>query len=307
MRYLQPSLESLLTQTHPDVEIIAIDDGSTDGSQAYLQSLRDRRVRLLSAGSRGIAAALNLGLSVATGEFIARQDADDVSYAERLARQSEYLTARPDIAVLATVVDYIDAVGAPIETDWTRRVRMQHDSITTPESLRALLPLTCCITHGSVMMRASALRAAGGYRERFAFAQDYDLWLRLAATHRFAKLPTPLYALRLHGERASERRRTDQLAAVIRAKLEFVRRAAPQLPMPARMYLTHANRGARAYRDVGRLLDFTPADSLRDADVVIVTDGDALETWADELRAAGPGWRREGNVFLPLEAEARAA
>lgn len=301
MPYLPIAIESLLAQTFGDFEIIAIDDGSTDGTADYLRGLRDPRLRSISPGGAGLAAALNAGLVEARGRFIARQDADDWSMPERFARQAAYLDAHQDITLVATCAGYVDGAGRPVDNAWTRTVRSQQDPAQSPDRILRLMPLTCCLTHGSVMMRAGALREAGGYDPAMVPAEDYDLWLRLLPHHKLAKLPDRLYAYRVHDEQSSTARRADQMARAIEAKLRYVRRRVPNLPRPVRLVLPCNDRGADLFRRVGPSEGYDPGikanAASRAADVVVVTDFSKVPYYARALAAASE-CQQFGNLFV---------
>jgi len=269
--YLPIALESLRAQTHADLEILVVDDGSRDGTVGYLRTVHDPRVRVLRSGGAGIVAALNLGLSHASGEFVARQDADDWSRPDRIARQVAFLRANVEIDLVATHAAFVDGDGRPVETPWTQDVRRWHEPATTPDRLRRLLPLTCCIIHGSVLARRDVLRSAGGYRSEFEWAEDYDLWLRLLPDHQFACLDERLYVHRIHAGQVSEGRRDEQLRRTLRAKLEYLRRTHPSLPRSARMAIVGNGHGATIYRELAPGQGFIDA-ALPDVDVVIATD-----------------------------------
>ena len=224
MPFLPAAIDSVLHQTFDDFELVAIDDGSTDGTAEYLQGLADRRVRVLSSPAAGLALALNAGLAVARGSYVARQDADDWSAPDRLARQVAWLDDRPDVDVLATAASFVDERGETVDSSWTRAVHAQWDAALSPEQIARLMPLTCCIFHATVLARTALLREAGGYDQATVPAEDYDLWLRLLPEHRFARLPERLYTVRMHAESSSAVRRAEQTARVIEAKLRYVRR-----------------------------------------------------------------------------------
>jgi glycosyltransferase involved in cell wall biosynthesis len=305
MPYLPEAIESLVNQSFGDFELIVINDGSTDGTAAYLAGIGDPRLRVISPGGVGLAAALNAGLAEARGSYIARQDADDWSMRERFATEVAYLDAHPEIAMVSTCAEYVDAAGNNIETAWTRTVRAQQDPAQTPEEILQMMPLTCCITHGSVMMRADVLREAGGYDQAMVPAEDYDLWLRLLPRHQMAKLPARLYAYRVHDDQSSTARRPEQMSRVIEAKLRYVRRQVPDLPHPVRLVLPCNDRGADLFRRVGPAQGYDPAIRAnavsRVPDVVVVTDFSKVPYYAEALAAAA-NCRQFGNLFVRNEA-----
>ncbi len=301
MPFLPAAIESLLNQTFGDFELVAIDDGSTDGTAEYLQGLADRRVRVLSPRRAGLASALNAGLAVARGRYIARQDADDWSAPDRLERQVAWLDDRSDVGVLATAASFVNQRGEPVDSTWTRTVHEQWDAALTPEQIASLMPLTCCIFHATVLARTALLREAGGYDQATVPAEDYDLWLRLLPQHRFARLPERLYTVRLHAGSSSLVRRAEQTARVIEAKLRYVRRQVPGLPWPVRLVLPCDDRGADIFRRVGPSLGYDPtnhagATSMSSA-VVAVTDFASLPGYTSTL-AATNDFQQFGNVFV---------
>jgi glycosyltransferase involved in cell wall biosynthesis len=304
--FLRAALDSLYAQTFGEFEIIVVDDGSTDNTWDALRDERDVRLRLAQSGGRGLGAALNHGLRLSRGEYIARQDADDESTAERLAIQTAWLDAHRDVAVLATCAEFMDADGRDVDNEWTRTIREQQDVATTPEELRALLPLTCGICHGSVLMRASAIRRIGGYREDYVPAEDYDLWLRLLPASRIAKLSDRLYRYRVHGDQSSAARRAAQLERVISAKLEYLRRTYA-LPHPARMAIADLTRGTQAYTDAAARFGFDLVEApvevpveMSGFDLFVVTDFSSLPRHAARFKPAILAGRvtREGNLFV---------
>jgi GT2 family glycosyltransferase len=195
--WLSSALASLARQTLADHEVIAIDDGSRDGSGELLDraARRDPRFVVRHTPARGLPAALDLALSLARAPWVARQDADDVSHRKRLECQFDWLEAHPDVDVLGTCVRLFPdgATGAGM-----RRWAAWHDSLLTHEAMRRELMIDSPLAHGTAMIRRSVLEAAGGWHER-GWAEDLDLWVRLFARGaRFAKLAQPLYGWRQH-------------------------------------------------------------------------------------------------------------
>jgi glycosyltransferase involved in cell wall biosynthesis len=318
--WLPEALHSLAAQTLPDFELLVIEDGSTDGTAEFLATWRDDRMQVISTGGMGIAQALNIGLEAASAPIVARQDADDLSAPERLRAQVEYLESHPGVQILASVADYIDEAATPVANDWVRTIREQQDPATTPDQIRALMPLTCCVTHGSVAARTAVLRAAGGYRVSMAPAEDYDLWLRLLPQTSFAKLPDPLYCYRMHPRQVMSRAADAQLAKALAAKFEYVRRVCPALPTLPRLAIAGSGRGANCYAALASRHGFdavrvsagfeaarleTLEDStvqrgtLESYDLLVVANFAEVDAYAEALQAHAGGAVRIGNFFIP--------
>lgn len=304
MPYLARAIDSILKQTWADFELLVIDDGSVDQTRPYLATVGDPRVRVLDTEDRGLAAALNAGLHEARAPYVARQDADDWSSPSRLAVQLAWLRQHPGIDVLATAVTFVDATDSPVSDAWTERVRTQWDTATTPAEIAALMPLTCCLFHATVMARTAVLRRAGGYDPTMVPAEDYDLWLRLLPQAQFARRSEALYTVRVHPASSSAVRRADQIERVITAKLRYIRRLAPGLPRRPSLALPCADRGAlffqRAAAREGFVVnanDGCRAHASAPADVVAVTDFSAVDGYASVL-TADDGYRQVGNLFV---------
>ncbi len=179
---LRQAVECILVQTFRDWDLIIIDDASTDSTPEYLASLRDPRIRILrNLTNLGIARSLNRGISESSGEYMARQDADDYSYPSRIEKQVSYLDAHPRVAVLAANF-YVVENGLPCRP--AQRVFADLD-------IRFGLLFENVIAHTSVILRRSAVLAVGGYPEDCRL-EDYELWLRIAEFAQFACLPEPL-------------------------------------------------------------------------------------------------------------------
>lgn len=190
---LPAALDSLLAQTLADFEIVAVDDGSTDGgaTRAVLCAYagRDARLRVLCRDHAGIVAALSAGLSAARGRYIARMDADDLCLPRRLERQAAFLDAHPEIGLVSCLAEFggdaAAARGYKAHLDWA-------NGLVAPEAIRLGIFRESPLPHPTVMFRAELPARLGGYRQG-PFPEDYELWLRwLDAGVAMAKVPERL-------------------------------------------------------------------------------------------------------------------
>lgn len=189
---LVESAESILNQSFQDLELIAVDDGSTDGSGARLSELaeRDSRIRVLRQENRGLTQALIRGCMESRGSIIARQDSDDRSHPNRLLEQVELLESDERIGFVSCTTQYLGPEGEPIAI-----IERPRDPA---EATRGLLDHRLGPpAHGSVVFRESLYHRVGGYREEFYLAQDSDLWLRMAEHAWIAYVPSLRYFRRL--------------------------------------------------------------------------------------------------------------
>jgi glycosyltransferase involved in cell wall biosynthesis len=204
--HLADAVRSVLGQTFPDFELLIIDDASTDGSAATLASFDDPRIRVIrNAVNLGLTRSLNRGLAAIDSEFVARLDADDLSFPTRLERQLAFLDANPDVGVLGTQGVPIDGHGRHL-----RRVEWWHREWERPGSGTAMdwyRMFDTPFIHSSVMFRRTLVREVGGYDESVELAQDADLWMRLARVTRLVNLEERLVAMRLTpGSRTADER-----------------------------------------------------------------------------------------------------
>jgi glycosyltransferase involved in cell wall biosynthesis len=243
--WLGEALASILGQSLVDLELIVVDDGSTDGTPTRLAALADPRVSVLQQSRGGQTAALNRGLRAARAPLIARIDADDVALPERLARQAAFMTAHPEVGLLGTAAREIAPSGAVVRT----LAPPCDDRAIRRELLRANP-----FIHSSVMFRRALIDTVGGYDESFAVAQDYDLWLRMSRVTRLANLAEPLVLRRLAPGRLSSARDTTRLRDEVVARLRALRSGASPAwsavfvakPLGALMLPTSLRRAARA-------------------------------------------------------------
>ena len=201
--YLRAALESALRQTVDDLELLVVDDGSTDTTPDVLAALDDRRVRVLRNDEQlGLAASLNRGLEEARGRFVARLDADDVALPRRLERQVAWMHANPETVVLGSAVCAIDDNGTPGAV---------HVMPTTPAAVRWHLLFSSPFFHPAVLVDRNHVERHGlRYDPSFSESEDYDLWARALAIGEGANLPEALVLYRVHAGQASHVRRALQ-------------------------------------------------------------------------------------------------
>ncbi|MEX2556617.1 MAG: glycosyltransferase [Actinomycetota bacterium] len=204
-RTLRQAVDSILRQDGPELELLLVDDASTDGSAAIVREYarRDARVTaVVHERNVGLAGTLNEGLERARYELVARIDQDDEALSQRLRVQAEFLGAHPEVAVAGSWVFHMGA-----RPDHDRLIRLP----TEPEEIAEILPRENCLYHPSVMLRRIVVLEAGGYRGEFKNAEDYDLWLRLARTHKLANVGQPLLRYRFSVDGMTLSRKWEQL------------------------------------------------------------------------------------------------
>src|SRR5215471_16822650 len=218
--YVRTAVDSILRQTHRELELLIQDDGSTDGTLAIVQDAAnsDNRVRMLPAFSsnRGVVAARNALVQSATGDFIAWMDSDDVSLPERLKTQIEFLERQPQFGAVGTAIQYTDANGTPREVE----------KFPPEPEKQATRPDICC---ASVMARRAASDDAGLFREVFSpGGEDQDWLLKMADKHKITNVDRVLYLYRRHGGLfARNRPAIDRLGVLARYAARVRRRGEP--------------------------------------------------------------------------------
>ena len=212
-RWVGEAVASVLGQTEGDLELIVIDDGSTDATPDVLAAVRDARLSVHRQPRTGLTRALNRALGLAGADLVARLDADDVALPTRLGRQRAFLAAHPEIGLLGTAAREVDEDGTPV-----REVRPPADDAALRRALIRANPFV----HSSIMVRRALLARAGGYDESLAVAQDYDLWMRLARLTRLASLDEVLVLRRLGPGRVSVEREEDRLRTEARVRWRAV-------------------------------------------------------------------------------------
>jgi len=211
------AVQSVLSQTAADLELIVIDDESSDATPAILKSFRDPRLRITRRARGGLTSALNAALRLARAPLVARLDADDVALPERLDRQLGFLARNPDVGLLGTAAREVDAAG--------REVAILRPPTGDAEIRRTLIRRNPFV-HSSVVMRRAVMEQAGGYDPAFPVAQDYDLWMRMSRVTLMANLPELLVVRRLLPGRVTAARHTERARAEASVRWRAVRSGA---------------------------------------------------------------------------------
>lgn len=203
-KFLREAVHSILNQSYGNLELIVIDDGSTDGTPAILESFSDARVKISRNPSNlGVPASVNRGLAETKGAFIVRHDADDVSLPERFGQQVAFLNTHPSIGLVSTDYWLIDDQNRILDF-----IRLPGENSTLQERLQK----GNLFASGSVMVRREIWEGVGGFRDAFLTSHDYDLWLRIAEVTEMANLQTPLFRYRFHSSSISRTKRALQFA-----------------------------------------------------------------------------------------------
>jgi glycosyltransferase involved in cell wall biosynthesis len=215
-KHLSEAIESVLYQTMPDFEFVIVNDGSTDRTVEVVNGFNDSRIRLIDQDrNEGVAFSASRACKVAVGTYIARLDADDVCSADRLAVEVEYLDAHPDIGVVGSWVEYVDANGAPYDV-WRTPL--------LPGVVHWDLLFGTCIANPTSMIRRTLMRDLGYYDVALrSYGEDYDFWARASDVTRLANIGLPLVKRRVWtgaiGHKAAEKQE-DVVRKVMRSMIE---------------------------------------------------------------------------------------
>jgi glycosyltransferase involved in cell wall biosynthesis len=230
---LPEAIESILSQTVEDLELIVVDDGSTDSTPEVVGEISDSRLRYLPLEHMGISKSLNRGLAEAAAPAVAVQDADDWSLPERLERELEVLDGRPEVAVVGARMREVDGSGSELEP---------RTAFAAREVNRALMHFNP-IPNSCAAFRRDVALSVGGYDERLRYAMDHDLWLRIADAHVVLTLDEVLAVRRMTGSNVAARAERAQLRETLAIRAATLRRrrtlaGATGLILPAVSYLT---------------------------------------------------------------------
>jgi glycosyltransferase involved in cell wall biosynthesis len=191
-KYIGEAITSVLKQSFRDFELLIINDGSTDHTVKIIESFDDPRIVLVHQENKGIASALNAGLALSRADYIARFDADDICYPDRLKIQYEFITSYPEYNIVGSAADYMDVDGHYIFT--------QHPVAHLNEEIQALQYTVCPFIHSSVFYKKEVILSNGGYNEHAYTFEDHFLWVNILKNTRACNLSQALIKVRLNPE-----------------------------------------------------------------------------------------------------------
>ena len=210
MPYLPKAVDSILAQTFEDWKFVIVNDGSTDGSAKYLESLKDPRIQVVTQENQGLAAALNNGLQHCDTTYVARLDSDDISLPNRLEEQVKYLDEHPEVGMLGSQFLRM----GPERCGFASSLPCDHTAIH-----KALLEARHAVCHPTIMCKTEVMKQIGGYWKH-PVAQDWDLYLKMCENTQVANLDKVLLKYRVHtgslnGKYLARIRRNQRFAAEI--------------------------------------------------------------------------------------------
>ncbi|MFQ2222915.1 glycosyltransferase [Aeromonas enteropelogenes] len=201
--FIRDSVNSILEQSYKNIELIIINDGSTDSTFDIIKSFSDERIRIISRENKGLIFSLNEGISLAKGRFIARMDADDISEPDRIERQVKFLEKNKDINIVGASVYLIDVLGEKIG---------DLDYHLSPFWVKLRLLFDSCICHPSILARRDVFDEVR-YDEDYQYAEDFKLWSEVVFNKNLniQSLKNKCLQYRVHGNSISASKHENQL------------------------------------------------------------------------------------------------
>jgi glycosyltransferase involved in cell wall biosynthesis len=216
-KYVGIAIDSILSQTFADFELLVIDDGSVDRSRDVVLAYNDPRIRLVCNNTNlGVSATRNKGIQLARGEYLAFLDSDDWAYPGRLAKQTAFLDTHPDYAAVGSWIEWMSEEGRP-----SGRIKRKP---TSPAKIAAWRLFQQGIENSASIARTDVLRAYR-HREEFDICEDFEIWARIAANHKLATLPEVLVRRRMHAGQLTQEnaaRTQERRMAIYAAQLQLL-------------------------------------------------------------------------------------
>lgn len=170
-KFLRESIDSILNQTFSNFEFVIVNDGSTDNTVDIINSYRDARIKLINQKNGGVSNALNTGLKHATGKYIARMDADDISHPERIEKQYKFIQNNPEYVIVGSDANYI--------TEEKEFIFKYTSPAYNHQEIVQLIPTYCTFIHTSVLVKRDTILEVGGYSEDAVAFEDHFLWTKM--------------------------------------------------------------------------------------------------------------------------------
>jgi glycosyltransferase involved in cell wall biosynthesis len=204
-KYLQKSIDSILSQSYKNFEFIIINDGSNKNTKKILElnKLQDKRIKVIINKKRiGLTKSLNIAIKISKGEYIARQDSDDISYFKRFEEQLNFFKKNKKVIMCGTNGILIDNNGS-----FLKNIKNLENNY---EKIKKKLIYENQFIHSSVMVKRNYLLEVKGYDEKFKYAQDYDLWCRLSIRGFLTNINKILVKIRQHNESITKKNKKEQ-------------------------------------------------------------------------------------------------
>lgn len=194
--FIVPAISSVLNQTFTDIEVIVVDDGSTDKTVQSAQTISDKRLQIYALEQNRAVHVRNLGISKSQSPYIAFQNSDDLWDPNKLQAQVEYLDSHPEVSACFTEVGFIDEKSKVKHHGWAQSA---FTSENRPSSswLRHFFDHGNCLCISSAVVRRASLEQVGGFLGSLVQLSDFDLWIRLAAVGELYIIPSQLTMMRI--------------------------------------------------------------------------------------------------------------
>jgi len=220
-RFLEESIQSVLAQTYTNFELIIINDGSKDGSFEIIQKYQKQDKRILIIDNKknlGVVKCLNIGLRKSSGDYIARIDADDIWFPEKLMKQISFLRNNPNISLLGSSVIPINKSGEE------KGKKIFNDQVFLEgEKLKEYLFKRNPFCHSSIIFPASIINEIGAYDENFINSEDYEFWFRILSKKEGTIKEEKFVKYRIYPEMISLKKRKEQTWYAIKAKVKGIK------------------------------------------------------------------------------------
>ncbi|MFG6496366.1 glycosyltransferase family 2 protein [Fictibacillus sp. UD] len=221
-KYLQESIESILNQTIKEIEFIIVNDGSTDSTKDILDAITDKRVKIIHLEKNlGAANALNTGITYAKSDWIAIQDADDISMPTRIEEQLLHVSKNPHLVGVSSLVECIKG-NIPVSPSIFYGEQTLYNIVLNKEDNFNSRFYNCYVCHGSVMFSKEAFQRVNGYNPHFKISYDYDLWLRLYDIYPIEKINRILYQYRVLPNSLGKRSKSDTISELMTSVIHFI-------------------------------------------------------------------------------------